>query len=414
LFLQWRAAFGLEDRGRIGERLGRAGAPRPEGRLAWLHGASAADVSPLFPLIEKLGSAGFNVLASTRQARPAGFAAPGLPPRTLHQFAPLDAPKCIGRFLDHWRPDVILLTPCELWPNLILEASRRKIPLALVNARLSARAFLLWRKMPDLIRELLRRIDLCLAQTEADAERFAKFGAAKAQAAGNAFYDFAPPPADAAALARLAARLGARPAWAAVSTYPGEDEIALEVHRRVARHFPNLVTIIAPRQAKRGLDIARQASKFGLRAQFLHGDLVRGDRESDAAPDVYIAGTTGEAGVFYRTVSVVFLGKSLCRGGGINPIEPAKLGCAILHGPDVDDFEEAYAALDGAGGAGRVFDAEALASELALLLFDAAELRAMARAASDAVERRGGAAKRIMRALEPYLAPAMAPRGPNG
>ncbi|WP_036259758.1 3-deoxy-D-manno-octulosonic acid transferase [Methylocapsa aurea] len=405
LYLRWRANLGQEDHSRFGERLGRPSLARPEGRLAWLHGASATEILALLPVVEKLGSAGFSVVVSTSRLTSGALAALRLPPKTLHQFAPLDIPKFMARFLDHWRPDIVLIAQSEIWPNLIVETSRRKIPLALVNARLSARAFLVWRKMPGFFRALLRRVDLCLAQTDGDAERFKAFGAARAQATGNALYDFAPAPVDAAALARLVARLGARPAWAALSTYPGEEEIILDVHRRVARHFPDLVTIILPRHAKRGLEIALRAAKLGLTARALSSD-----REGDALPEIYLAGTLGEAGLFYRSVSAVFLGKSLCSGGGINPIEPAKLGCAILHGPDVADFAEAYSALDGAGGAGRVFDEETLAAELALLLFDAAELRAMGRAAADTVERLGGASTRIMQAIEPYVEHAMVSR----
>lgn len=402
LFLHWRANVGREPRARIGERLGRPSLARPEGRLAWLHGASAAKVMALAPLVERLGSAGLTVLVTTRSATPVSLAMLRLPPRSLHQLAPLDVPKFMARFLDYWRPDIVLVAESEIWPNLIVEARRRETPLALVNAKLSARSFLLWRKAPGLIRALMRRIDLCLAQTDADAARFEAFGAQRVQAVGNAIYDLTPPPADAAALARLAARIGARPAWVAAATYPGEEEIALEVHRRVARHFPSLLTIIAPRRAKRGFDLALRAVKLGLTAR-----RRAGDRETEPLPDIYIAATIGEAGLFYRAAGVVFLGKSLCREGGENPIPPAKLGCAILHGPEVGDFEEAYAALDAAGGAATVFDAESLASELALLLFDSGEQRAMARAAADAMERLSGASNKIMQAIEPYIAQMM-------
>lgn len=406
LYLHWRANFGGAHRSSVGERLGRPSLERPEGGLAWLHGANAAEAMALSPLVEKLGSVGFSVLVTTRDASAASLASLRLPPRSMHQFAPLDVPKFVARFLDHWRPDIVLVAGSEIWPNLIVETRRRKIPLALVNARLSARAFLFWRKAPGLIGALMRQIDLCLAQTAADAERFEAFGAPRARAIGNAIYDLAPPPVDASALARLAARIGAHPAWVAAATYPGEEEIAFEVHRRVARSFPDLLTIIAPHRAKRGFDVAFAAAKLGLTAR-----RYAGDRENEALPDIYITATIGETALFYRAAGVIFLGKSLCRGGGENPILPAKLGCAILHGPDVGDFEEIYATLDAAGGAATVFDAESLASELALLLFDAAEQRAMARAAAETMERLSGASNKIIQAIEPYIAQALVAPG---
>ncbi|MGH6801607.1 MAG: 3-deoxy-D-manno-octulosonic acid transferase, partial [Methylocella sp.] len=307
-----------------------------------------------------------------------------------------------ARFLDHWKPDIVLISGPKFPPNLIGEASRRKIPLALVNARMSARRFLIWRKFPGFAGALLRRIDLCLAQTKADAQRFAKLGSRKVQVAGNLQYDFVPAPADQSALARLLARIGTRPAWVANGVYPGEEEIAMVAHRRLARQFPDLLTVIVPHNPKRVFEIAESAAKIGLTAA-----LPGGGRESAALPEVTIALASGEAGLFLRAVGVNFAGKSLRHGGGKNPIEAARLGCAILHGPEVGDFEEIYAALDNAGGGALVFDAETLAKQLALLFFDKAELRAMARAAADTAEEFGGASTRTMQAIEPYLAQAI-------
>jgi 3-deoxy-D-manno-octulosonic-acid transferase len=363
----------------------------------------------LAPLVEKLGQLGFTVLLSTGNASSGPFRAPRLP-ASLHQLAPLDAPQLMARFLDHWRPDIVLISGQEFPPNLIVEASRRKIPIALVDARLSARRFLIWRNFPGFAGSLLRRIDLCLAQTNADAERFVKFGMRKVQVTGNLKYDCVPAPVDQSALARLLAWIGTRPAWVADETYPGEEEIAFAAHRQLARQFPDLLTVIVPHNQKRVFEIAQSAAKIGLTAA-----LPGGDRGSAPLPEITIALPSGEAGLFVRGAGVIFAGKSLRHGGGKNPVEAARLGCAILHGPDVGDFEEIYAALDNAGGAARVFDAETLAKQMALLFFDKAELRAMARAAAETAEELGGASTRTMQAIEPYLAQAIiAARGGKG
>lgn len=390
-----RARLRAEDRLRSQERLAKPSLSRPYGRLAWLHGAAAADIAPLTPLIERLGAAGFVVLVTTRDD---GSTPVRLPPTALHQFAPLDAPRFVKPFLAYWRPDVALFAASEFWPNFLRESQRRGLPIALVNTRLSARAFLFWRKLPGVARALFGGVDACLARSEADAQRFRFLGVSCVQAVGDPIYDSAPTPADAAALARLAARIGARPVWAAFPVDALEEDIVIEAHQKIARNFPDLLTIIVPRHAKRGFDVALRAGRLGLDAR-----VATADHDRDALPAIHIAGA-GDAGLFYRATGVIFLGKSLRGGGGINPVEAAKLGCAILHGPDVDDFEEVYAALDGAGGGAVVSDAHALASEASLLLFDAAELRAMGRAAADEVERLGGASSRIMQALAPYLA----------
>ncbi|MGB6697997.1 MAG: glycosyltransferase N-terminal domain-containing protein, partial [Methylocella sp.] len=162
LYLYWRGKLGRDDFSRRHERLGRPYLARPDGRLALVHAANAAQALALPPLIEKLGQLGFTVLVAIGNVSSGPFRAPRLPP-SLHQLAPLDAPQFMARFLDHWRPDIVLISGPEIPPNLIVEASRRKIPLALVNARLSAGRFLIWRKFPGFAGSLLRRIDLCLA-----------------------------------------------------------------------------------------------------------------------------------------------------------------------------------------------------------------------------------------------------------
>lgn len=402
LLVYWRAKLGHEDFTRRGERLGRPGLARPEGRLAWIHAASAAEALAASPLLEKLGSAGFNTLISTGTGSPARLRASRSAPTSLHQFAPLDIPRYMARFLDHWRPDIVLIDESAILPNLIVETSRRRIPLLLVNARLSARSFSLWCRFPGFVGFLLWQFDLCLTQTDIDAARFAKLGARKVQVVGNLKYDLAPLPVDQAELARLIARIGTRPVWLADGTYPGEEEIALEAHRRLIRQFPELLTVIVPHNPKRGFEIAQNAAKMGLTA-----GLRGADRDSGPLPDIYIAPAVGEAGLFYRTAGVIFAGKSVCYGGGKNPVEAAKLGCAILHGPEVEDFEEIYAALDNFGGGTKVFDAETLAKQLGLLLIDNAELRAMGRAAAQTAEEFGGASKRILLAIEPSLTSAM-------
>ncbi len=399
LFLYWRSQQGKEDRARLAERFGKPSVLRPHGRLAWLHGASVGESVALLPLIEKLAARGFQILLSTSTTSSAAIMAARLPAGSIHQYLPLDVGKYMAGFLDHWRPDLALIAESEIWPNLIFEARRRRIPMVLVNARMSPRSFRRWRPLAASCSDLLHCLDLCLAQSEEDAERFIALGAAHVLVAGNLKYDVAPPPADPKVLAQLAGRIGTRPTWVAASTHSGEDEIVLSVHRALVARFPSLLTIIVPRHARRGAEIAALAETQGV--AFLQ-------RTQDAAatplPQVYIADTMGELGLFFRLAHIAFLGKSIVGSGGQNPIEAAKLGCAILHGPLVGNFAEAYKILDDAHGACCVNDADALARALTLLLADAAKLRKVSRNASETVKRLGGASNAIMQALEPHIA----------
>ena len=397
-FLAARSARGKEDGERLGERIGHASLPRPEGRLVWLHGASIGEGLALLPLVTRLVERGLHALVTTGTKSSAAIVGARLPAGAVHQYAPLDAPRFVARFLDHWRPDFAVFAESELWPNLVAATHDRGAPIVIVNARMSPRSYRRWRNIPGAAHALLERIDVAFAQSQDDAARLIRLGAPRVQIAGNLKYDVAPPPASTEALADVVAQIGARPIWIAASTHPDEEEICLEAHRLLRKRYPSLLTIIAPRDARRGAELAQAASAAGLPvARRAAGQRI------DRTTQVYFADTFGEMGLLYRLSSVVFMGKSLVTGGGQNPIEPARLGSAILHGPWVGNFVDAYAAIDAAGGGRSVSCAQDLARELAALLSNVAQARAMARAAAGAVADLCGATDRVMQAIEPYL-----------
>jgi 3-deoxy-D-manno-octulosonic-acid transferase len=350
------------------------------------------------PLAQRLVERGCKVLVTSGTVTSAAVVARRLPRGALHQYVPLDLPAFVKRFLDHWRPDLAIFAESELWPMTIVEAHRRRIPLVLVNGRMSRRSFERWRRLPGTIRSLLARFDLCLAQSAADATRFVALDAPRVSNVGNLKFDTPPPPADRTALASLQASLKGRPVWLAASTHPGEEEIFAAAHRALRSRFPGLLTIIAPRHPERGGALSESLASGGLAVvQRSRGFLP------DGGTDIYIADTVGELGLFYRAVSIVLVGGTMVAKGGQNPIEPAKLGCAILHGPHVENFIEAFAVLDDAGGAKRVREPEAIAAELGHLLGSAASVDRMAAAALEAVSSLTGALDRTMAALDPYL-----------
>lgn len=398
VFLRRRAARGKEEPTRLGERRGEATQRRPAGRLAWMHGASVGEALSLLPVAERLVQRGLTVLITSGTVTSARLIERRLPAGAIHQFVPVDVPRYVRRFLDHWRPDLALIAESELWPNLIVEADRRNIPMVLVNARMSERSFTRWQRLLPMIGALLGRFDLCLAQTADDAERLSRLGAPRVGVAGNLKFDAPAPPADPLRVSALKGLVGGRPVWVAASTHPGEEEQIVAVHGALQTHFPGLLTIIAPRHPQRGGDIAAIAADAGLRAAMRSRGL-----EPDGATDVYVADTMGELGLFYRIAPIVFMGGSLVPHGGQNPIEPGKLGAAILHGPHVHNFTEVFAALDRDGGSLAVADAQGLANALGRTLADTPRLRAMSRAAAETVERLGGAVDRTLLAVDPFL-----------
>jgi 3-deoxy-D-manno-octulosonic-acid transferase len=215
---------------------------------------------------------------------------------------------------------------------------------------------------------------------------------------GNLKFDVQAPPGDAAKLGALKAATRGRPIVVASSTHPGEEEIILETHKVLANFFPALLTVIVPRHAHRGEAIADMIAASGTR-------VTRRSREElpGANTDIYVADTMGELGVFYRLTPVVFMGGSLVPHGGQNPIEPAKLGASIVHGPHVFNFTDVYDALDRAGGARQANSSEQLVKQLGQMLGDVAARDAAIDAARQVVTRLGGALDRTLYALEPYL-----------
>ncbi len=279
---------------RLPERTGRPGKPRPAGPLVWAHGASIGEALSLIGLVERLTRRGFTVLVTSGTRTSAALLARRLPRGALHQFAPLDAPRYLARFLDHWRPDLALVAESELWPNTILALHEREVPLILVNGRMSERSARGWSRTPKLSRALLSRIALCLAQTQDEAERFARLGAPRVELGGNLKFDAAPPPADPEPLRQLADVMAGRPVWLAASTHPGEEAAATAAHRSLRRRHPDLLTIVVPRHPERGAAVAADAAAAGLRV----GRRATGGQPHDKV-EFYVADTVGELGLFY-------------------------------------------------------------------------------------------------------------------
>ncbi|WP_127089851.1 3-deoxy-D-manno-octulosonic acid transferase [Aquabacter cavernae] len=398
-WLAHRVRKGKEDPRRLAERRGIATAARPKGPLIWAHGASVGEVLSILPLIERLAERGFHILLTSGTLTSSRIVARRNHPAIIHQFVPLDARKFVTRFLDHWQPDLALLAESELWPNLMTEVARRGTPLVLVNARLSDRSSERWARLPKSAHSLLGTVDLCLTQSREDGERFRALGAPRVQPVGNLKFDVPPPAAEPEALEEMQAQAADRPVLLAASTHPGEDEMVLEAHLRLREALPGLLTIIAPRHPERGPDIEALADAAGLpvirrEAGYLPGEVT----------EIYIADTIGELGIFYRLAPVVFVGGSLVRHGGQTPIEAAKLGAVVVHGPHVWNFGALYAQLDESGGAIPVTDAGSLAQAVLDQFCDHDFHLRTAQAAWTATETLSGALDRTLSAIEPYLA----------
>src|SRR5262245_9519834 len=396
--IRQRLKQGKEDPERVGERRGLSLGTRPHGPVVWIHGASVGEVLAAAALIERLRALNLRILLTSGTVTSAAIVAKRFPPDIIHQYVPYDSPRYVARFLDHWRPSLALFIESDLWPNLILSSAARRLPMVLINGRMSQRSFPRWQRVQGTISALLEKFDVCLAQSQTDADRFATLGSRNVVVTGNLKLDVPAPPADANKLDMLMSMTRGRPVVVAASTHPGEEEILTETHRTLAGYFPGLLTVIVPRHPDRGEAIARMIEASGLTPTLRsHEDLPT------ATTDIYVADTMGELGLFYRLAPIVFMGGSLVEHGGQNPIEAIKLGASIVHGPHVFNFTDVYAALDAAGGARRADTPEALVKQFGQLLADPAAREAVLVASERVVEQLGGALDRTMIALEPYL-----------
>jgi 3-deoxy-D-manno-octulosonic-acid transferase len=371
--LRRRVARGKEWADRLPERRGIDPTPRPPGRLIWLHAASVGEAMSVLPVIAQLrAEAGVTVLVTTGTVTSARLMAQRAPD-VLHRFVPLDVPRWVERFLDHWRPDAAAFLESELWPSTLAACEARGVRMVLLNARMSARSQAGWGRAPRFARALLGAFDAVWAQSAADAARLQALGARNVSSPGN--LKFAAPclPVDQTELARLRAVLGERPRWLAASTHEGEEAIAAAIQAQLAPAHPGLVTIVAPRHPDRGAALAAAL-----------GASRRSAGEDPPASGIWLADTLDELGLLYRLAPIVFVGKSLTSGGGQNPLEPARLGCAVAAGPMMDNHAEAVAALTAVDALARPLNEAELAAWVDSMLRDPVARGRMGQAAKAA------------------------------
>ncbi|MBL6946108.1 MAG: 3-deoxy-D-manno-octulosonic acid transferase [Rhodospirillales bacterium] len=410
LYLSGRMRRGKEDRSRFGERLGRAGAKRPDGPLVWIHGASVGESISALPLIERLQNEtpSLRVLLTTGTVTSANLMAKRLPEGAVHQFVPVDRLPYVRAFLNHWRPDLVLWAESEFWPNLVVETSRRGTPMVLINGRISDRSFGRWQRYSGTIRALLGCFALCLGQSEIDAERLRRLGAPNSKYLGNLKYAAPPLPADEGKLDAVKRRSVGRRIWVAASTHAGEEEICGRIHGQLKTDIGGLLSIIVPRHPNRGQEIAQNLRTTGLQVA-----LRSAGEEIAPDTDIYVADTIGELGIFYRLAEITFIGKSLVPMGGQNPLEAACLGRAIVFGPNMTNFREISRSLVEAGAADQVPDEAKLAVTLRKLFDDGALCRTRGEAGRAFAENEAEVLDRVMTELSPFVEGAVGRRGKN-
>ncbi|WP_377189908.1 3-deoxy-D-manno-octulosonic acid transferase [Ruegeria meonggei] len=366
------------------ERLGHASEPRPRGQLIWFHAASVGETLSVISLIKRLGQrlpqAEFLITSGTPTS--AALIEKRMPPRTRHQYPPLDTAGPVQRFLDHWSPDTGIFVESEIWPRLIVESGSRGIPLALLNARLSDKSVAGWKKRPQTARFILDRFRLFLTQNDKTAGNLIDMGAPadRVYPGTNLKAMSDPLPVDQTALSDIRAQITDRPTWIASSTHAGEEETVLAAHAQLLKRWPNLLLLLIPRHPERRGEVAALVDKVGQTAVFRSADAT-----ITAEIQIYVADTLGETGTWYALCPIVFLGGSLKDIGGHNPFEPAQAGAAVITGPGYFNFAETFAPLIECGGAIEVASTPDLTNTVTSWLSDPTALDAARSAAKSCV-----------------------------
>jgi len=402
LWLKRRARKGKEDPARLDERKGIASQPRPDGKLVWLHAASVGESQMLMPVILRILAQlpHCNIVITTGTVTSADLLAQQLPKRAVHQYAPADHPKAVGNFLAHWHPDLAIFAESELWPNMIMQTKALDIPLALINARMSAASIERWDKRGKKSgRVLLGAFDLILAADKTTADGLTWLTGREVEAAGN-LKDAAPAlPVDKAELEKLKTAIGHRPVWCAASTHEGEEALIAEAALTVKAKKSKTLLILAPRHPERAKEVKDLLTEMGL-------SVLR--RSSHRMPtektDVYLVDQIGKMGLVYSLAKTAFVGGSLLDGlSGHNPLEPARLDCAVITGPHISSFADTYMSMLAFDGVKRILSADELAPAVLKYLTDTKARKAKAVAALKFAQSRDAVLDYVWEHLLPLL-----------
>ena len=391
--LLWRARRQPDYLRHIAERYGfyRQGATR---QLIWLHTVSVGETRAAEPLIKALLDAYPDHTLLLTHMTPTGRATGGelmekYGPRLTQAYLPYDLPGAGGRFLSHFAPRLGLLMETELWPNLIAAANRRKIPLALINARLSARSQRGYARIASLIRPALAGLNAVAAQTPGDAKRLAAIGARDVQVFGNLKFDVTPAREKLNLGEHWREELGERPVWLAASTREGEEALILDAFARLDR--PDILLLLVPRHPQRFAEVAGMLEQRKL-------SFVR--RSTDALPNpetrVWLGDSMGEMPAYFGVADIALIGGTLLPFGGQNLIEAAACGCPVLVGPHTFNFLQATHDAIAGGAAIRIKDADHAAREAARLIDERDELKSMHEAATRFSQAHRGATEKTI------------------
>ena len=352
---------------RYKEKLSQINTPRGEGFLIWFHVASVGEAMSILPLIENFEQDEkikriliTSITVSSAEVLKKKF---NKNTKVIHQFLPLDIPKFVKKFLKHWSPNLSIFIDSEIWPNLIFHIKERNIPLLLVNARITKKTFSRWKFLKNFAKKIFEKFDLCLVSNKETENYLQILGAKNIKNYGNLKFSKTKFNFKNKLDSVFLNKVKNRKIWCAASTHPSEEIFCAKAHLELKKTYNNILTVIIPRHINRIETIAEELSKLNLKiVLYTNLEKIRDDT------DILLINAYGEALKFYEVSKCVFLGKSivksLAENSGQNPVEAARYGCKIFHGPSVSNFKEIYEYLKSLGVANEVFSFSELSRSL--------------------------------------------------
>ena len=309
-----------------------------KGKLVWFHGASVGEILSIIPLVEKLENDNKikQILLTSNTLSSSKILSNLKLKKTIHQFFPIDTNYHTQKFLNYWKPSTAIFIDSEIWPNMIINIKKKSISLVLMNARITNKSFKKWKIFSSSAKTLFSKFDICLSSSLRSKKYLKSLGAKKIKYIGN--LKFTESEKNINTLSnKLRKFFLTKKVWCASSTHNIEEKICSSVHKKLKKKYKNLLTIIIPRHIHRIKEIVNEINNLGLKIH-LHDSKKKIDKDID----IYLVNTFGQTKSFFKICKTVFLGGSMIKHGGQNPLEAARFGCKVLHGPNVWNFDEIY------------------------------------------------------------------------
>jgi len=337
---------------------------RVKGNLIWFHGASVGEIKSIVPVLEKIQeNKNVNQILITSNTLSSSKIVEKLNLKKItHQFFPIDTNYLSNVFLNYWRPSLVFFIDSEIWPNTFLNLKKKKIPVGLVNGRITKKTFQRWKMFPDFSEKLFNNFSLCLSSSIESKKFLQKLGAKNVKFIGNLKFTQSNE-IMIEQKSKIKKFFSLKKIWCASSTHDTEEYLCGKVHKELKKKHKNLLTIIIPRHIERLDEIKTQLHQINLKTYSFQSNI-----KISKDTDIFIVDTYGRSNSFYNYCKTVFLGGSIINHGGQNPLEAARHGCKILHGPNVNNFKEIYKFLKKNGLSKKINNQKELIHSLNLLL----------------------------------------------